>query len=149
RPRRRGGAADPRHVPLPGAGRRALDGDRLRGRAPRAAADGRLHGRDPERMTTHEITVDGLRIHYAEEGSGPALILLHGLSANHANFEYTIPAFADRWRVIAPDLPGHGRSGKPDAPYTIDFHAGVIRSLGRELGVSEAVVMGNSLGGQI
>src|SRR5262249_34025529 len=44
---------------------------------------------------------------------------------------------------------GHGRSGKPDAPYTIDFYAGVIRSLGRELGIKEAVVVGNSLGGQI
>ncbi len=100
-------------------------------------------------MTTHEVTVDGLRIHYAEAGAGPALVLVHGLSATHANFEYTIPAFAGRWRVIAPDLPGHGASAKPDAPYTIDFHAGVIRSLGRELGISEAVVIGNSLGGQI
>jgi pimeloyl-ACP methyl ester carboxylesterase len=100
-------------------------------------------------MTTHEIAVDGLRIHYAEAGAGPALVLLHGLSATHENWEYTIPAFAERWRVIAPDLPGHGRSEKPDAPYTIDFHAGVIRSLGRALGISEAVVIGNSLGGQI
>src|SRR5207249_3123071 len=62
---------------------------------------------------------------------------------------YTIPAFADRWRVIAPDLPGHGWSAKPDAPYTMDFYAGVIRSLGRELGITEAVIVGNSLGGQI
>src|SRR5205823_851228 len=52
-------------------------------------------------------------------------------------------------RCQVPDLPGHGQSAKPDAPYTIDFYAGVIRSLGRELGVREAVVMGNSLGGQI
>src|SRR5207237_2080090 len=51
--------------------------------------------------------------------------------------------------VCAPAPPAHGKSGKHDAPYTIDFYAGVIRSLGRELGVREAVVMGNSLGGQI
>jgi len=100
-------------------------------------------------MRAHEVMVDGIRIHYAEAGTGPALVLLHGLSATHANWEYTVSAFADRWRVIAPDLPGHGRSGKPDAPYTIDFHAGMIRSLGRALGVDEAVVVGNSLGGQI
>ncbi|HYR96995.1 MAG TPA: alpha/beta fold hydrolase [Candidatus Binatus sp.] len=100
-------------------------------------------------MKSREITVDGIRIHFAEAGEGPALVLLHGLSATHANWEFTIPAFADRWRVIAPDLPGHGRSAKPDAPYTIDFHAGMIRSLGRELGIPEAVVVGNSLGGQI
>ena len=100
-------------------------------------------------MKTHDVLVDGIRLHVTEAGEGPALVLLHGLSATHYNWEHTIPAFADRWRVIAPDLPGHGRSAKPDAPYTIDFYAGVIRSLGRTLGIREAVVMGNSLGGQI
>jgi pimeloyl-ACP methyl ester carboxylesterase len=100
-------------------------------------------------MTSREITVDGIRIHFVEAGEGPAIFLLHGLSATHVNWEFTIPAFAARWRVIAPDLPGHGLSAKPDAPYTIDFHAGVIRSLARELGIPEAVVVGNSLGGQI
>src|SRR5207244_12403884 len=52
-------------------------------------------------------------------------------------------------RVLDPDLPRHGRSDKPDAPYTIDFYAGVIRSLARALDVDEALVVGNSLGGQI
>lgn len=100
-------------------------------------------------MTSRDILVDGIRIHLTEAGSGPALVLLHGLSATHVNWEHTIPAFADRWRVVALDLPGHGRSGKPDAPYTIDFYAGIVRSLGRELEIREAVVVGNSLGGQI
>jgi len=100
-------------------------------------------------MKARELTVDRIRLHVVEAGEGPALVLLHGLSATHANWEYTIRAFADRWHVVAPDLPGHGRSAKPDAPYTIDFYAGVIRSLGRELGIDEAVVIGNSLGGQI
>jgi 3-oxoadipate enol-lactonase len=100
-------------------------------------------------MTTREVLVDGTRLHVAEAGEGPALVLLHGLSATHVNWEHTIPAFADRWRVVAVDLPGHGRSAKPDAPYTIDFYAGMVRSLGRELGLREAVVVGNSLGGQI
>src|SRR5919198_4190353 len=100
-------------------------------------------------MTARDVTVDGIRLHVVEAGEGPALVLLHGLSATHFTWEHTIPAFADRWRVVAPDLPGHGRSAKPDAPYSIDFYAGVIRSLGRVLGIDEAVVVGNSLGGQI
>lgn len=95
------------------------------------------------------VTVDGLRLHVAEAGSGPALLLIHGLTASHAVWQPTIAEFAADWRVIAPDLPGHGDSDKPDAPYTIDFFAGVARSLLRELDVHEAVVAGSSLGGQV
>jgi len=101
------------------------------------------------RVRRHDVMVDGLRLHVAEAGEGPPLVLLHGLSASHHNWEHTIAAFAEGWHVVAPDLPGHGESAKPDAPYTIDFFAGMIRSLGRELGLDEVVVMGNSLGGQI
>ena len=101
------------------------------------------------RLIERDVVADGVRIHLVEAGEGPALFLLHGVTATHFTWEHTIPAFADRWRVIAPDLPGHGRSDKPDAPYTIDFYAGVLRSLARTLGVEEAVVVGNSLGGQI
>ncbi len=100
-------------------------------------------------MKARDIVVDGIRLHVTEAGRGPALLMLHGLSATHGNWEHTMAAFSDRFRVIAPDLPGHGRSEKPDAPYTIDFFAGIMRSLGRELGIDEAVVLGNSLGGQI
>jgi pimeloyl-ACP methyl ester carboxylesterase len=100
-------------------------------------------------LSRHDVVADGIRLRVAEAGSGPALLLLHGLSASHHNWEHTIEAFASDWRVVAPDLPGHGESAKPDAPYTIDFYAGVLRSLGRELGIDEAVVVGNSLGGQI
>jgi len=80
-------------------------------------------------MKTRDIVVDGVRLHVTEAGRGPALLMLHGLSATHVNWEHTMAAFSDRFRVIAPDLPGHGRSDKPDAPYTIDFFAGVMRSL--------------------
>lgn len=104
-------------------------------------------------MTTtirrRDLVIDGLRLHVAEAGSGPALLLVHGLTASHAVWQPTIEAFADRWRVIAPDLPGHGESAKPDAPYTIDFFAGMVRSLARALEVREAVVCGSSLGGRV
>jgi pimeloyl-ACP methyl ester carboxylesterase len=104
-------------------------------------------------MTTtirrRDLVIDGLRLHVAEAGSGPPLLLVHGLTASHAVWQPTIEAFADRWRVIAPDLPGHGESAKPDAPYTIDFFAGMLRSLARALEVREAVVCGSSLGGRV
>jgi pimeloyl-ACP methyl ester carboxylesterase len=100
-------------------------------------------------LRRHDVVVDGLRLHVAEAGDGPALLLIHGLTASHAVWEPMLAAFADRWRVIALDLPGHGASDKPDAPYTVDFFAGMVRSLARELDVREAVVAGSSLGGQI
>ncbi len=96
-----------------------------------------------------QVVVDGIRLHVAEGGDGPPLLLIHGLTASHAGWEPTIEEFARGWRVIAPDLPGHGESDKPDAPYTVDFFAGIVRSLARELGVREAVVVGSSLGGQV
>jgi pimeloyl-ACP methyl ester carboxylesterase len=101
------------------------------------------------RIQRRNIVVDGLRLHVAEAGAGPALLLVHGLTASHAVWQPTIDAFADRWHVIAPDLPGHGESAKPDAPYTIDFFAGMMRSLARSLDVREAVVCGSSLGGRV
>jgi pimeloyl-ACP methyl ester carboxylesterase len=96
-----------------------------------------------------DVVTDGIRLRVRDAGEGPALLLIHGLSASHDIWEHVIDEFAARFRVIAPDLPGHGESAKPDAPYTIDFYAGIVRSLARELGVDEAIVVGSSLGGKI
>jgi pimeloyl-ACP methyl ester carboxylesterase len=101
------------------------------------------------RGTHRDVLADGIRLRVLDAGSGPALLLLHGLSASHDIWEHVVDEFADRYRVVAPDLPGHGDSGKPDAPYTIDFYAGVVRSLARELSIDDAVVAGSSLGGKI
>src|SRR5436305_6682030 len=148
----RGRAAPGGGAPPPGRAHASRAGPLPRGspqRAPRRRDAGARHEPMARRLIARDIVADGIRIHVGEAGEGPALMLLHGLTATHFTWEHTIPAFADRWRVIAPDLPGHGRSEKPDAPYTIDFYAGVIRSLARALDVDEALVVGNSLGGQI
>ncbi|HXJ36903.1 MAG TPA: alpha/beta fold hydrolase [Candidatus Eisenbacteria bacterium] len=96
-----------------------------------------------------DVVADGVRLRVLEAGEGPPLLLLHGLSASHDIWEHVVDEFADRHRVVAPDLPGHGESAKPDAPYTIDFYAGVVRTLARELGIDRAIVGGSSLGGKI
>src|SRR5258706_15769213 len=101
------------------------------------------------RGTYRDVVADGIRLRVLDAGSGPPLLLLHGLSASLEIWEHVVDAFADRHRVIAPDLPGHGESAKPDAPYTIDFYAGVVRTLARELAIETAVVGGSSLGGKI
>jgi pimeloyl-ACP methyl ester carboxylesterase len=96
-----------------------------------------------------DVVADGIRLRVLDAGEGPALLLVHGLSASLDIWEHVVDEFGDRYRVIAPDLPGHGESEKPDAPYTIDFYAGVVRTLARELEVESAVVVGSSLGGKI
>ena len=102
------------------------------------------------RGTHRDVVADGIRLRVLDTGGGPAtLLLLHGLSASHDIWEHVVDEFADRYRVVAPDLPGHGESAKPDAPYTIDFYAGVVRQLARELGIDHAIVAGTSLGGKI
>jgi len=74
-----------------------------------------------------DVVADGIRLRVLEAGEGPTLLLLHGLSASLDIWEHVVDALADRYRIVAPDLPGHGESAKPDAPYTIDFYAGVVR----------------------
>jgi pimeloyl-ACP methyl ester carboxylesterase len=101
------------------------------------------------RGTYRDVIADGVRLRVLEAGQGPVLLLLHGLSASHDIWEHVVDEFAERYRVVAPDLPGHGESAKPDAPYTIDFYAGIVRTLARELDVDEAIVAGSSLGGKI
>jgi pimeloyl-ACP methyl ester carboxylesterase len=96
-----------------------------------------------------DVVADGVRLRVLDAGAGSPLLFLHGLSASNDIWEHAVGEFADGHRVIAPDLPGHGESAKPDAPYTIDFYAGIVRTLGRELGVERAIVVGNSLGGKI
>jgi pimeloyl-ACP methyl ester carboxylesterase len=96
-----------------------------------------------------DVVADGVRLRVLDAGSGSPILFLHGLSASNDVWEHAVGEFAERHRVVAPDLPGHGESAKPDAPYTIDFYAGIVRTLARELGVERAIVVGNSLGGKI
>jgi pimeloyl-ACP methyl ester carboxylesterase len=100
-------------------------------------------------MSYASIVADGVRLRVLDVGEGPPVLLLHGLSASLDIWAHVIDALATSHRVIAPDLPGHGESAKPDAPYTIDFYAGVVRTLARELRVEHAIVAGSSLGGKI
>jgi pimeloyl-ACP methyl ester carboxylesterase len=83
-------------------------------------------------MTTYRtITVDGLRIFYREAGrpEAPAVLLLHGFPTSSHMFRDLIPLLAQRYRVVAPDLPGFGFSDAPDRSafdYTFDRRADVI-----------------------
>ena len=93
--------------------------------------------------------LDGLLIHYVEEGHGPATVLIHGLGGFAESWRHNIPELARYSRVIALDLPGFGRSGKPRRPYTAAFLAQGLDGLLRALGVEQVRLVGHSLGGAV
>ncbi|HKZ08959.1 MAG TPA: alpha/beta fold hydrolase [Methylomirabilota bacterium] len=93
--------------------------------------------------------VNGVRVRYDESGAGPALLLSHGFSATGRMWDDQRRAFADRWRVIAWDMRGHGDTESPDDParYSADLTVGDMRALLVHLGIRRAVIGGLSLGG--
>jgi len=90
---------------------------------------------------------DWVRLHYREAGDGEPVVLLHGLGSSGRDWEYQIPAFAERYRVIVPDLRGSGDSDKPPGPYRIADYAADIWALLDKLGIAEANLVGLSMGG--
>ncbi len=85
-----------------------------------------------------------------QAGSGPPVILLHGLGATKVSFLPTVGALADRHRVIAVDLPGFGDSVKPiGASYDARFFARSVVALLDGLGIERASIVGNSMGGRV
>jgi pimeloyl-ACP methyl ester carboxylesterase len=94
-------------------------------------------------------TVDGLRLHYLDEGSGPAVVLLHGLGASTFAFRHNVPALTRRFRVVAVDLPGHGLSGRDAPDLSLSAQARYVTGLLDQLGIERAVVVGHSMGGGV
>ncbi|HEX8028271.1 MAG TPA: alpha/beta hydrolase [Vicinamibacterales bacterium] len=100
-------------------------------------------------LPTSEVTLaSGLRIHYAQQGprNGPAIVLLHGYSDSSFSFSRVMPLLPPGWRVIAPDLRGHGASGRPVDGYRMTDLATDVLQLMDALDVPSAVVVGHSMG---
>jgi pimeloyl-ACP methyl ester carboxylesterase len=90
--------------------------------------------------------VEGTEIHYLTAGSGPALILLHGYTQTSRMWRPVIPRFAEKFTVIAPDLPGIGDSAIPEAGADMKTAAQRIHALAKSLGVAKARVVGHDIG---
>ncbi len=93
------------------------------------------------------VTVGGRAVNVIDIGSGPAVVLVHGLGGNWQSWLENIPAFAERHRVIAMDLPGFGRSEMPAETISISGYGRAIDALLDELGIESAAIVGNSMGG--
>jgi pimeloyl-ACP methyl ester carboxylesterase len=94
------------------------------------------------------LPLSQIELHYYDTGgeSKPAVLLLHGLGDEADTWRHVLPSIAADYRTIAPDLPGFGRSDKPDVKYTVPFFVDTLLELLDELGVSRAGVVGHSTG---
>ena len=88
-------------------------------------------------------------LYFTERGLGPPLLLVHGLMVNGEMFQPVIEYFAARYRVIVPDLRGHGRSRQLPPPYTAAQLASDLARLLDHLGITSTAVLGYSQGGAI
>jgi pimeloyl-ACP methyl ester carboxylesterase len=88
-------------------------------------------------------------LYFTERGSGPPLLLVHGLMVTGDMFEPVVDQFATRHRVIVPDLRGHGRSRALPPPYTVRQLAADLSQLLDHLGIGSADVLGYSQGGAV
>jgi pimeloyl-ACP methyl ester carboxylesterase len=86
---------------------------------------------------------------YRTVGSGPPVVLIHGMVNSSRHWEDVALRLADRYQVIAPDLIGHGDSARPRGDYSLGAHAASIRDLLAAIGVDRATIVGHSLGGGV
>src|SRR5690349_6774003 len=88
-----------------------------------------------------------VELFYEARGNGPALFLLHPFPTNHRFWEAMAPALAERYRLIIPDLRGHGASESGPGPVTMEKHAADLDALCRANEIESAIFFGVSIGG--
>jgi epoxide hydrolase 4 len=95
------------------------------------------------------VEANGTRLHYVAAGAGPLAVLLHGFPEFWYSWRWQLPALAERFRVVAPDLRGYNLSDKPRYGYDIDTLSTDIGALIAALGAEQADVVGHDWGGII
>jgi pimeloyl-ACP methyl ester carboxylesterase len=112
--------------------------------------------RKPNLRLVRELTptleyriIHGYRRAFRVAGTGPAILLIHGIGDNSTTWETVQSKLAQRFTVIAPDLLGHGKSDKPRADYSVAAYANGMRDLLSVLDIEHVTVVGHSLGGGV
>jgi pimeloyl-ACP methyl ester carboxylesterase len=100
-------------------------------------------------VEAEQVVLHGNRVSFLRAGEGPPLLLLHGIAGSYETWAPLIPALADEFTVIAPDMLGHGSSAKPRGDYSLGAYAAGARDLLLALGHESATVVGHSLGGGV
>lgn len=101
-------------------------------------------------MHLQHATIHGHPVGYRMAGDGETVVLIHGMAGSSRTWRDVMPRLAHQFRVIAPDLLGHGESAKPLGDYSLGAHASGLRDLlVGMLGVERATLVGQSLGGGV
>lgn len=114
-----------------------------------AAVSSKAPHSDCDRIDPRAIDLDGNRLVYRVAGSGPVLLLVHGMAGSSETWRRVLPPLARRFTVLAPDLLGQGQSDKPRGDYSLGGHANRLRDLLDALGYERATVVGQSHGGGV
>ena len=99
--------------------------------------------------TARHLELHGHRVSYRTAGSGPVVLLVHGIAGTSEQWADVAPVLAEDYTVLAPDLLGHGDSAKPVGDYSLGAYAVSLRDILIALGHRRATVVGHSLGGGI
>ena len=101
-------------------------------------------------MQLQHRSIHGHKVAFRTAGEGPVVLLIHGMAGSSMTWHHILPALAQRFTIVAPDLLGHGESGKPRrGEYSLGAHANVLRDLLHVLGHEHATLVGQSLGGGV
>lgn len=99
--------------------------------------------------TQKEVVVFGQKIRYSEAGSGPTVILLHGLGGNGQSWAFTVGPLAAKYHVVVPDQIGFGNSDKPVINYRVRTYVDFLDEFCKQLKIERATLVGHSMGGWI
>ena len=100
-------------------------------------------------MNPQQLTIHDRQVVYRTAGSGPVVLLIHGMAGSATTWKHVMPALSRDFTVVAPDLLGHGLSDKEPDDYSLGAFASLLRDLLVALGHERATVVGQSLGGGI
>ena len=106
---------------------------------------------DPAPREEMVALADGRQLNVLTAGpkNAPTIVFLHGLGGSQATWQLVLGELADRYRLVAIDLPGHGRSSAGEADYSVAGHAAAVAAALTSMGLKGAVIVGHSLGGAV
>ena len=114
-----------------------------------ALGAGSVYGQTPSQPADKTIAVFGQAIHYFDLGSGPVVVLVHGLGSRKEDWLPVLEPLAQKYRLLVPDQIGFGKSEKPLLDYSVQTYVDFLNEFLRQLKVEKVSLVGESLGGWI